>query len=918
MALIEREHLLSDLAETYATAASGQGRVALVDGGVASGKTRLVNAAAEVAAGDGALVLTAACSVAESGIRLGVVGQLFHSLRAQTSSADHLSLLRRDNNLTEESDAAALRQGEAQLLEEVCQVLLDVATDRTLVIVVDDVQFADPLSLQALLYLQRRIRFTRMLLVLSGCVGARPEAAAFRAELTRQPHCRQLRLLPLSRDGVGRLLAERIRPDAARRLAASAHAISGGNPLLVHALVDDSFVEADGDVAPTVGESFAQAALACLHRSDPRLLDVARALAVVGPSVPAGLVAGLVGLGAAAARQVLGALAEAGLTQGHSFHHPAVRAAVLDDCPPQTQSALRSRAARLLHEDGASTAEVAAHLVGIDGPAEPWATPVLVAAAGEAVADGAVRRATDYLELALRSAPKGPERAAAEAALVRVHWRAEPEAVPRHLSALLAAGRAGFLDEADTLLLARSLAWHGRHVDAAEALGGVGDLATHPDPDLGADYLATRDWLRHCHPHGGNPAGPVVDDHGVAVDRAEEVLQRARAGDSLLVSVWHALRVLVHAEHLDRAADWCEKLAEEAASHGITSWRAVLDDVRAAIALCRGDLAAAERHARDALATMPSAAWGVAVGAPLAHLILARTMTGQLALAEAALREPTPAAMRQSLFWPQYLRARGVYYDAVDRRHAALADFQTTGQLAVAWGADDPSALPWRVDLARLYVRMGQSERARTLVTEHLALPGGDTPRAKGMGLRALAAAYAPKQRQVMLREAMDLLHASGDRHELAHVFADLSQTGHALGEFGRAKMMGAHALQLAEGCHAELLRRKLKPSHDTLDPQVAGAKDGLATLTDAERRVVNLAARGHTNREIGDRLFITVSTVEQHLTRAYRKLKISTRTELVHIDPPKGVRGKRRRQGVAPGGPRSDDRETTMRSDPP
>ncbi|MEH1097949.1 helix-turn-helix transcriptional regulator [Micromonospora sp. CPCC 205561] len=907
MALIEREHLLADLAETYATAAAGQGRVALVDGGVASGKTRLVNAAAEVAAGAGALVLTAACSVAESTIRLGVIGQLFHSLRAQTMSADHLPLLRRDDGPGGDPEAPALRHHEARLLEDVCQVLLDVAAERALVVVVDDVQFADPLSLQALLYLQRRIRFARMMLVLSGCVGARPEAAAFRAELTRQPHCRLLRLPPLSPDGVGRLLAERIPPDAARRLAASAHVLSGGNPMLVHALVEDSLADADDAAAPTVGESFVQAALACLHRSDPRLLDVARALAIVGPSGSAGLVAGLVGLSPAATRQVLGALAEAGLTRGPAYHHPAVRAAVLDDCPPDVQSALRTRAARLLHEEGAGAAEVTAHLLRAGEPAEPWATPVLVAAAREAVTGGAVRQAVDCLELALRSTGEGAARAAAQAALVRVHWRTEPEAVPRHLPALLEAARAGLLDEADTLLLARSLAWHGRHAEAVEALGTVGDLAGHPDPDLGADYLATRDWLLHCRPRGGGAPGGPGAGRGGAVDRAEEVLQRARAGDSPLVSVWHALRVLVYADHLDRATEWCEKLAEEAEADGLVSWRAVLTDVRAAIALCRGDLAAAERHAGDALAAMPPAAWGVAVGSPLAHLVLARTMTAQLSLAEAALREPTPAAMRQSLFWPQYLRARGVYYDAVDRRHAAVADFQNTGQLAVTWGADDPAALPWRVDLARLHVRMGRPDRARKLIAEHLALPGGDAPRVKGMGLRALAAAYAPKQRQVMLREAMDLLHASGDRHELAHVFADLSQTGHALGEFGRAKMMGAHALQLAEGCHAELLRRRLKPSHDTLDPAVAGAKDGLATLTDAERRVVNLAARGHTNREIGDRLFITVSTVEQHLTRAYRKLKISTRTELVHIDAPRTARTRRRRRDVATAEPAGD-----------
>lgn len=41
------------------------------------------------------------------------------------------------------------------------------------------------------------------------------------------------------------------------------------------------------------------------------------------------------------------------------------------------------------------------------------------------------------------------------------------------------------------------------------------------------------------------------------------------------------------------------------------------------------------------------------------------------------------------------------------------------------------------------------------------------------------------------------------------------------------------------------------------------------------------LAARGMTNREISTELFITVSTVEQHLTRDYKKLDITSRQEL-------------------------------------
>ena len=51
--------------------------------------------------------------------------------------------------------------------------------------------------------------------------------------------------------------------------------------------------------------------------------------------------------------------------------------------------------------------------------------------------------------------------------------------------------------------------------------------------------------------------------------------------------------------------------------------------------------------------------------------------------------------------------------------------------------------------------------------------------------------------------------------------------------------------------------------------------------LSEAERRVAGLAARGHTNRQIAATLHITVSTVEQHLTRVYRKLDVKRRSDL-------------------------------------
>ncbi len=55
----------------------------------------------------------------------------------------------------------------------------------------------------------------------------------------------------------------------------------------------------------------------------------------------------------------------------------------------------------------------------------------------------------------------------------------------------------------------------------------------------------------------------------------------------------------------------------------------------------------------------------------------------------------------------------------------------------------------------------------------------------------------------------------------------------------------------------------------------------GLAALSDAERRVAGLAALGHTNREIANKLYVTTSTVEQHLTKAYRKLNVTHRRSL-------------------------------------
>jgi DNA-binding NarL/FixJ family response regulator len=78
-------------------------------------------------------------------------------------------------------------------------------------------------------------------------------------------------------------------------------------------------------------------------------------------------------------------------------------------------------------------------------------------------------------------------------------------------------------------------------------------------------------------------------------------------------------------------------------------------------------------------------------------------------------------------------------------------------------------------------------------------------------------------------------------------------------------------AARWAERCDTELRRARPRPRRDR-------------ELTHAERRVAGLVAQGKKNREVAAQLFTTVSTVEAHLTRIYRKLGIRSRTELARL----------------------------------
>jgi DNA-binding CsgD family transcriptional regulator len=366
------------------------------------------------------------------------------------------------------------------------------------------------------------------------------------------------------------------------------------------------------------------------------------------------------------------------------------------------------------------------------------------------------------------------------------------------------------------------------------------------------------------------------------VGNAEQLVRATILDDATLDEVEAALLTLVYADRPDRAALWAGKLLEEATARRAPTWQARLASLRAEIALRQGDLPTAQRLAQSAMTYISPRSWGVAVGAPIAVLVLASTATGADEIAGAQLRRPVPEAMFHTRFGLQYLCARGHHNLASDRVHAALEDFSLCGERAGAWGLDLPALVPWRSGAAAAYLRLGRPEQARLLAKEELARSSPDGFRSRGVSLRLLAEATGAPRRRALLAESVRMLRLSGDRVELARSLASLGLAHHVLGEPSRARRVLAQAVQLAERCGARPLHRSLPAGIGKEVPYAEPAGHaGDQQLSTAERRVASLAALGHSNREIADRLCISVSTVEQHLTRVYRKLNVTGRADL-------------------------------------
>jgi DNA-binding CsgD family transcriptional regulator len=923
MKMVEREKEMDFLKRLLSEAGAGRGCAALITGPLAVGKSTLLDAFAEHALATGAFALTAVAAEAESGFPLGVIRQLLHRAPLGPDERQMVrGLLTRGATVIAAGDRPREAAGVTAVVHDLCAVLLELAESQPVVIVVDDVHHADDASLLCLSYLIRRLRGSKIMSAF-GCASEPIHLRSeFQTELRSSPHYHQVLLRPLTSDGIVELASARLGEQVTGRIGDDCHQVSGGNPLLTSGLLDDhkDMIRAAGDGPPgtdaelEVGDGFFQAVLAFVRRGPDDLVRVVEGLAILG--APDHLHR-LLGSDPRSAGRILLALDASGFTDGGQFRHPVARSAVLNGMDPGRRSDLHLAAARLLYGDGGSAAEVAEHLVAADPSEEPWTVAVLENAASLAISRDQLMFAIECLKLACVACADGRQLARIQAALMRAERQVNPNASPARLASLTDAFQRGHLCSSDALALVRMLLWQGRVGEARHVLSGLVPSAAADGPEIALELRITRSWLR-CYytpltaevPSAGEIQGSQRIESASAGSRlaavsaleavlsdgtpseqvgmmAERVLQGARIDLTDMDAVESALLALTYGEFTGRAAALCDELMEESVSrHPFPASQARLAGIRSEISLRQGDLARAERHAREALRLVPVDCWGVSIGTLLASLLTALTAMGRPEEAADYLRLPVPDTMLQSRHGLHYLQARGRYRMSIGRPDAALEDFRTCGSLMSEWDLDVPGLIPWRCDAAEAMLQLGERGEAQRLADEQLARCGTSASRARGIALRLRAAAGDPRQRPAILRRSADILQDRGDWYELARTLTDLTKAFRDLRGLRLARLTGRRAWMYAETCRASPLMQVLgtELGYSANSPESGEAaldkQDGMA-LSGAEVRVAHLAAHGYTNREIATRLYVTVSTVEQHLTRVYRKLEITSRADL-------------------------------------
>jgi DNA-binding CsgD family transcriptional regulator len=891
--------------------AAGEGRVILVDGEPGTGRTTTLERLAVLARRSGLRTSEAAARPLDAAVPLGLARALHAPLPAELPSSGELAP-------SDQIDAAL------GLLEHAV-----VGSDAGACLLVDDVHWADAPSLRLVVHAARRLGDRPVALVLAmGPEVVDDDVTALLAELRATPGAVRIETRDLDPSEVGQLVDQRFDGRCPAELTARLVERTAGNPFLLAELLRhlDAAPEdlADPGVLDDLGEivppAVRDAVAVRIGRLGPEALGLARAVQVLGGDATVTRSAALAGLERRTAEDAADALVRATVLRvGPILRvvHPLAGEAVLASLEPFARGRLERAAAQLLVADGCAPGRVARHLLATAPAGEAWVVDQLRAAAGRPVEGGGWAAAAKLLRRALEE-PPGEE---VHTAVVRELAVAEsrtglPDAAARIDEALAAVTTT---DDRQLLLRERTrLIWlSGRLPEAVQACEEAVAEAS-PGTELHAQLLAellavasmhdlapiyarpqlvelldraSGGWVPDSAPLAATLATVlpfVLGDHGLVgplVDRAvEEDLWGVDATpfgmrpDFVIGGLWLTDR-LAQARAL--IAEGMERVEpENLFRHGLLHFW--LGEVRYAA----GDLPGAIEAAAVALSPRwgPLASWFGFSSATLAHAHLDQ---GDAPRAEAVLDATAGQLEPGQLYAIAVDLARARLLLRLERPDEASRTVQLVSEQLGALGHRDSPQIVWRPLACSTAAALGDLDRARALAAEEVALARRTHARGRlGRALRTLATVLEdPAERLAVLDEARETLAGSERRLEHALALLALGQEHHVQGDTAAARSLLSHSRDLAVRCGAEVAAADaLAALHATGARPRRSAQHGVEALTAAERRTVDLAAAGKTNREIGHLLAVAPRTVEWHLGRAFAKLGVTSRKELAAV----------------------------------
>ncbi|MDX3110458.1 AAA family ATPase [Nonomuraea angiospora] len=917
MQFAERESEITLLNTMLAESEHGWGRIAMITGPPGFDKSRVLHAFADSAVRSGATHLSAICLRNEQNISLGVIHQVSQSLSAALGEMPPALKLLQEAVFN--AGPRGIRPEDLNWIgvtHGLWEIITNHARHGAVLITIEDVQYADSVSLDILLHFINRLHAANVFMVFTVNEGPDGVPLRIQSDLMHHPQCRRIKVAPYSSGTISRIAQMRLGTEPDDPLAEAIHQVSGGNALLVRSLIEDRQNAGGDGTGLVVDDGFSGSVRTLLNRIGSTPLRILRAAAVLDASASPPLLAEMLHIKQPAVVRTLEWLAEIGLLGLDGFRHPAAREAVLDSMEPELLKELYGRAAQLLHATGVQPTVIADHLVAASTKHEPWALDVLREAADQALATDEYELAVRYLRYAADLCSGPDERIQVTLALAKATWRINPSTATMYLPMLVQAARDGRLPARDVHWLLTCMLWHGQYDEAEEMFALLEQAEQGEGPEAGGAHawrLAADHWLASTHPpilhrlrgtHKPTPLREGSERHPAhsyartisalaanlrdgeteaALRTAEKVLHSVQLEGCNIELVEAALFCFVYSDRTHEAASLVENLYALAERRASPTWLAVLAAFRAHIAEHKGEMLEAVEWGELSLRILPPRSLGVLAALPLASLIEAHTEMGEYQKAEQYLRHPLPETVYQTRYGLHYLFARGHYRTSVGQAHAGLSDFLKCGTLMRSWEVDTPLLVPWRLGAAGVSVVLKNNARARKFLELHHATPHGHSPRIRGFALMVLASAEEVGRRPPLLRKAVDMLQDSGHKMELAHALARLSHSLAALGETDKARLIGQQADRVGQRCHAEPLRRSVANAFDSEFGVMAAGNDQNA-LSPAEYRVASMAALGYTNREIATRAHITISTVEQHLTRIYRKLGVNGRNDLPRL----------------------------------